>query len=134
MTEVKISDNWSYREIENLVEFYKSNKKFSKLVRNKLFKVTTPQGTDVKFKVTYIKNDGNLKVNVKICGQISTRWSYYGDVNKLTKGKHYGFRSARARNDKIRHEIERTVCRYFAMFGVTDFYVSVGTINICDEL
>ena len=134
MTEIQISDNWSYREIDNLVKFYKSNKQFSKLVRNEVFRVTTEQGTDVKFKVTYIKNDGNLKVNVKICGQISTRWSYYGDVNKLTKGKHYGFRSARARNDKIRHEIDRVVCRYFTMFGVTDYYVSIGTINICDEL
>ena len=90
MIEVKISDNWSYKEIENLVQFYKSNKDFRKLIRNKLFKVSNDQGTDVKFKVTYIKNEGSLKVNVKICGHVSTRWSYYGDVYKLTKGKHNG--------------------------------------------
>ena len=134
MIEVKISDNWSYKEIENLVQFYKSNKDFRKLIRNKLFKVSNDQGTDVKFKVTYIKNEGSLKVNVKICGYVSTRWSYYGDVYKLTKGKHNGFTSSVTRNRKVRFEIEDAVCRYFAMFGLTDHYVSIGTINICDEV
>lgn len=134
MVEVKISDNFPYREIQNFTEFYKSNKKFRKLIKNEVFNVSDLKGTNVKFKVTYVNNDTYLKVNIKICGYIINQWSYYDNVNKLTKGKHYGFRSARLQNEAIRNEINNAVTSYFTLLGMSSYYVKVGRINICDEL
>ena len=99
-----------------------------------MFKVITPEGTNVKFKVTYVKNETYLKVNIKICGYVVTRWSYYDGVYKLTKENHYGFKSVRRRNEVIRYEINDEVERYFTLLGMVRYYVKVGTIKICDEL
>lgn len=134
MTEVQITDNWGCQEVDNIVNFFNENKKIRKLIKGKVFNLTNKEGTDVKFKITHIKYENKLKVNIKICGRMCTRWSYYGDVNKLTKGKSYGFRNVRARNERIRYELEDSIRQYFIMFGMDNYLVSVGNITICDKL
>ena len=111
-------------------ELYKVNKKIGRLIRSNTFDCETNY-SNLKCKITYIKYvNGELKVNVKVSGNLKPRWSAIPLVNIINANK---YMSNICRNDEIRHVINKDISNYFKYFGIMT-NVSISKIKICHEL
>jgi len=123
---------------------YESDKKVRDLVKRKILSSKHVgdrwryDAHDLKFKITHIKRDGkwssSLIINVAVSGGLKG-WGWRTDKNGLCNINYLdNFRSAVSRNREIRRLLEKSVARELRLFGITDWMVNIGKLNLKESV